>query len=59
MEVSLERLKNAMFWELPELVEIMKPYTIEQIENAEKQLEIEENEEADRREDEGFKWGEK
>ena len=48
-----------MFWELPELVEIMKPYTIEQIENAEKQLEIEENEEADRREDEGFKWGEK
>ena len=49
MELSLERLKNAMFWERPDLVEMMKPYTIEQIENAEKQLEIEENEEADRR----------
>jgi hypothetical protein len=49
MEVSLERLKNAMYFNLPNLAETMKPYTIEQIEAAEMQLEIEENEEADNR----------
>jgi hypothetical protein len=49
MQVSLERMKNAMFFELPNLLEILMPYTIEQIETAEKELEIEENEEADNR----------